>query len=90
MTERIEPLVPGKRDRLDIALGWIARYKKRRDKQMARVEAARASDLFDLEYVAQLALTMVHAPQVDRQRCADEITHVMEQAGHWEPKAVDS
>ncbi|WP_152030907.1 hypothetical protein [Agromyces aureus] len=68
----------------DLWLDHVNVLKHRHHKELAAVEAARAETIWELEYVAQLAQTMVNAPHTDRERCATEITAVMRNAGHWD------
>lgn len=75
--------------RIDFILDWISDYRSRQEKHVAKVEAQRANTIWELEYVAQLALTMEHAPQIDRHRCCAEITHVMQTGGYWKPPELE-
>lgn len=75
--------------RIDTVLDWISTTRTRHEKQIAQAEAQRANTIWELEYVAQLALSMEHAPELDRHRCCVEITHVMTSAGYWKNEQVE-
>lgn len=75
--------------RIDVILDWISSTRTRHEKHVAKVEAQRADTEWALQYVAQLALTMEHAPTIDRHRCCVEITHVMESSGYWKTAGLE-
>lgn len=86
--DRIEPLIPGVRNPLDIALGWIHKREKHWEKKLAKHETARAETQWVCEYIAAQALTMQHAPLEAREAVAREIIATMRDAGLWPPAEI--
>jgi hypothetical protein len=68
----------------DTILDWIADYRRRWEKRLARVDADLASTEWLCSYIAAQACTLEHAPIADRRAVIREIEAVMTQSGLWQ------
>jgi len=84
--QHIEPLVPGYRNRLDIALGWISEYRRDWEERLAGVEVERLEIEQTCIHVAALAETMEHAPIEHRRAMIAAIRAELRDIGLWPPE----